>query len=135
MEQRIEQWRAERRSFSATLREIRQAVDGLDACLFSGVRHGTDDLRAFVAGIVVSPATRLRAADEATLLRLSAKLEALSERLLYSDFGPAQLQSLEAVITDLDAIIERHLLGEEEVPLALAEAAVGEAPRQEILTG
>lgn len=135
MDQSMEQWRAERRWFIATLREIGKAVDVLDALPRSGLRTRTDDLRAFVAGIVVSRAASLPAADEAELRRLSSKLEALSQRLLYSYFGPAQLQLLEAAVSELDAIIERYVLLEGDVPAAFADEEVGAGSRQEVLTG
>jgi hypothetical protein len=78
------------------------------------------------------PATEPMVRDHAEVSRLAAKLLELRERLVYSYFGPAQLQSLRELLYDLHALIELHLAKEDEFRLTLlvrripaAESGVG----------
>jgi hypothetical protein len=53
--------------------------------------------------------------DYTELSRLTAKLDALGERLIHSYFGPDQLLALQEVLDDVDAIVDPQLAGDLEI--------------------
>jgi hypothetical protein len=110
-----QRWRDQQADFSAFLSRIRQTADDLEWLSHPEIGQRIDEVhRVLVAQFL--PLAR----DHAELTRLSGKLEALRERLLYSYFGPAELRSLRELLYDLRAIIDQPASGDE-IDLALVD--------------
>lgn len=131
--------RDEHRHFSDPLDTIRQTAEGVSDLSLPELRRQMDDVHTFLVerfipharadeeavspllerGLDAPPATLPVVRDLAEVSRLTAKLLALRERLVYSYFGPAQFQSLREVLRDLHVFIELHLAKEDEFCLTL----------------
>lgn len=125
--------RDEHRDFSDPSEVIRQVADGVGGLSLPELRRQIDEVHAFLVErfipharaeeeavdplIDARHATESMVGESAEVSRLAGKLLALRERLVYSYFGPAQLQSLREVLYDLHALIELHLVKEDEFDL------------------
>jgi hypothetical protein len=114
-----------------SLPELRRQLDRIHAFVAKRfIPHceaEVDEARALINRLVnVPPATGIITGDQAEVKRLAAKLLALRERLLFSYFGPNQLESLREVLYDLHTLIKLHLATEDEFNMTLLDQAVGQ---------
>ncbi len=104
MSTRTQPIRKERRRSAEPLEAIQRAAEAVGEARLPELRAQIDATAAFMAEFI--PA--VQAEQQATGTRLTQKLLALRERLVYSDFGPAEERALRSVLDDLHELVELH---------------------------
>jgi hypothetical protein len=91
------------RGFSDTLEAIERTALAVSEASLPELREQIDATYALIADKFIPNA---QAEVEAKSTRLTEKLMALRERLMYSDFGPAEKSALRGVLIDLHEVVE-----------------------------
>lgn len=110
----------DRRQFTEPLQAIQDAAEAVVQASLPELRAQIDATHTFVAEEFIPNA---QAEERATATRLVDKLLALRERLVYSDFGPAEQHALRGVLYDLAELVELHAVKGGAIPTAQIPAA------------
>jgi hypothetical protein len=87
------------------LEAIQRAAETVVEASLPDLRAQIDATYAFMVGQFIP---NVQAQEQATGTRLARKLLALRERLVYSEFGPAEQCALRSVLYDLNKLVEVH---------------------------
>lgn len=95
--------RDESHQFSDTLEAIQRTAKAVTEASLPELRSQIDATYLLIAAHILPSA---QAEGQAKTTRLTQKLMALRERLVYSDFGPAEESALRGVLADLHELVE-----------------------------